>query len=297
MAPRENADDPVELTLTGRERDLGGFSVRRVLPSAQRRLIGPFIFFDVLGPATFPAGRGIDVRPHPHIALATITYLFEGEILHRDSLGSVEPIRAGDVNWMMAGHGIVHSERTSAEVRAQASRIHGLQTWVALPTSQEESEPRFEHHAASSLPVVKRPGAELRVVAGSAYGVTAPTGVLSPTLYVHARLEAGATLEVDEGHEERAVFAVSGEFECAGHPLPVGTMLVVRPGARAALRAIQGGDVMLVGGAPLDGPRHLYWNFVSSDPARIERAKADWREGRFPLVPGDSEERIPLPEG
>jgi redox-sensitive bicupin YhaK (pirin superfamily) len=292
----QNQDDPIELVLSARPRDLGGFSVSRVLPSVERRLVGPFIFFDHMGPASFEPGHGIDVRPHPHIALATITYLFEGEILHRDSLGSEQAIRPGDVNWMIAGRGIVHSERTAAEVRARGSRLHGLQTWVALPTSEEETEPRFDHHPEASLPVVNQPGVVLRVVAGTGYGAKAPTRVLSPTLYVHARFEPGASLSIDEEHEERAIFAVTGAFECEGRPLEAGTMLVLRPGARVTLRSETGGDAMLVGGARLDGTRHIWWNFVSSDPARIERAKVDWKEGRFPLVPADSLERIPLPE-
>jgi hypothetical protein len=288
-------DDPIELILAARERDIGGFSVGRVLPAVQRRQVGPFVFFDHMGPAAFAAGRGMDVRPHPHIGLATITYLFEGEILHRDSLGSEQAIKPGDVNWMIAGRGIVHSERTATSVRAHASALHGLQTWVALPKGEEEGDPRFDHHPERSLPVVRAPGAELRVLAGTAYGVAAPTRVLSPTLYVHARLESGASLVVDGEHEERAVFPVRGDFECEGRPLVPGTMSILRPGAGVMLHARSGGDLMLVGGARLDGPRHIFWNFVSSDEARIERAKADWREGRFPVVPGDSLERIPLP--
>jgi redox-sensitive bicupin YhaK (pirin superfamily) len=292
----EPQSDSIELRLQGRPRDLGGLIVRRALPSVPRRLVGPFIFFDHMGPVEFPAGKGIDVRPHPHIALATITYLFEGEIVHKDSLGSDQVIRAGDVNWMTAGRGIVHSERTGPGVRARGGPVHGIQTWVALPKKDEETEPRFEHHPARSLPVVRRPGAELRVLAGTAYGETSPARVLSPTLYVHARLEAGASLAIDEGHEERAVYAAMGAFTCEGSPLLPGAMLVLRPGAAVTVLASEPGDLMIVGGAALEGARHIEWNFVSSSLDRIERAKADWREDRFPKVPGDELERIPLPE-
>lgn len=293
-----NADAPaIDLVIESRPRDLGGFSVRRTLPSVQRRHLGPFVFFDHMGPADFAPGQGIDVRPHPHIALATITYLLEGEFVHRDSLGSEQPIRPGDVNWMIAGRGVVHSERTAPEVRARGARMHGIQTWVALPQADEEMEPRFEHHPRATIPVVHRPGAELHVIAGTAYGAKAPTGVLAPTLYVHARLDAGATLPVDEEHEERAVYVVDGSITCGSETFGEGAMLVLHPGAHVSLQALERANVMLIGGAPLDGPRHITWNFVSSSKERIERAKADWREGRFPKIPGDDVEFIPLPEG
>jgi redox-sensitive bicupin YhaK (pirin superfamily) len=288
-------NDPIDLVIVGRPRDLGGFSVRRALPSLQRRHVGPFVFFDHMGPAALAPGRGIDVRPHPHIALATITYLFEGEFVHRDSLGSNQPIRPGDVNWMVAGRGIAHSERTGAEVRERGGPLHGIQTWVALPQSAEESEPRFEHHPKDTLPVVTRPGAELRLIAGTAYGARAPTGILSPTLYVHVHLEAGATLDVDEEHEERAVYVTRGTVSCGDRELGEGSMILLRPGSHAVLRTANGADAMLIGGAPLDGPRLIWWNFVSSSMDRIERAKADWREGRFGKVAGDETEFIPLP--
>jgi redox-sensitive bicupin YhaK (pirin superfamily) len=249
-----------------------------------------------MGPVTFAPANGIDVRPHPHIALATITYVFEGEFVHRDSLGSEQVIRPGDVNWMVAGRGIVHSERTSPEVRARGAALHALQTWVALPVEHEEIDPRFEHHPSTSIPSVQLPGADLRIVAGSAYGRTAPTGVLSPTLYVHARLAAGAALEIDDGHEERAVYVADGAIECTGQQFQSGTMIVLEPGAQATVVASAASNVMFVGGAPLSA-RHIWWNFVASSKERIERAKSDWREGRFPKVPGDEVEFIPLPEG
>jgi redox-sensitive bicupin YhaK (pirin superfamily) len=239
----------------------------------------------------------MDVRPHPHISLATITYLFEGEILHRDSLGSRQPIVPGDVNWMIAGRGIVHSERTPTDVRARGGRMHGIQSWVALPIRDEEMDPQFNHHPARAIPILRLPGAELRVVAGTAYGLASPTRVLSPTLYVHARLEAGAEIAIDEEHVERAAYVVDGTFECDGCTLGPGVMFVLRPGAHVRVRATRAGNLMVVGGAPLDGPRHIWWNFVSSSKDRIEQAKAEWREGRFPKVPGDEQEFIPLPEG
>jgi redox-sensitive bicupin YhaK (pirin superfamily) len=295
------AEDSLELIVTGRTKDLGGFEVRRVLPAIERRNIGPFVFFDEMGPAEFPAApeaprAGIDVRPHPHIGLATLTYLFEGEILHQDSVGSHQVIRPGDVNWMVAGSGIVHSERTPPEVRGRARRLHGLQTWLALPRAHEETAPRFEHHPRATLPVVELLGAKLRVLAGTALGAHAPTGTFGGTLYAHAELEADAALAIDTEHAERAVYVVSGEVELDGRRFAPGAMLVLTPERQARLTATCRSDVMLVGGAPLDAPRHLVWNFVSSSTERLERAKRDWVEDRFPKVPGDSEERIPLPD-
>ncbi|MDI3282221.1 pirin family protein [Polyangium sp. 15x6] len=292
----KRGDGGIDLVIEGRPRDLGGFVVRRVLPSPMRRLVGPFIFFDHMGPVDFAPGEGIGVRPHPHIALATITYLLEGVFVHRDSLGSEQPIRPGDVNWMVAGRGVVHSERTSPEVKASGGRMHGIQTWVALPQKDEEIEPRFEHHPRSTIPIVNLPGAEIHVIAGTAYGAKAPTGVLSPTLYVHARLEADATLQVTDEHEERAVYVVDGSITCGGKTFTEGAMIVLRPGAEVSIRAIEATNVMLVGGAKIDGERHIFWNFVSSSKERLERAKADWREQRFPKIPGDDVEFIPLPE-
>ncbi|HET6146563.1 MAG TPA: pirin family protein [Polyangia bacterium] len=298
MSGAEGTGDGSDATLAriaGRARDLGGFEVRRVLPAHERQRVGPFIFFDHFGPIAFGPGQGMDVRPHPHIGLATVTYLFEGEIVHRDSLGSRQPIRPGDVNWMVAGQGIVHSERTSADVRTRGGRVHGLQCWVALPSDAEEVSARFEHHPGASLPVAHRRGATLRVIAGSAYGLTAPTGVLSPTLYVDVELAAGAEVPVDGEHEERALYVVEGSVACGGQRVDPGVLTVLRPGASASLAADAPARAVLIGGAPLAGPRYIEWNFVSSSRERLEQAKSDWRERRFPTVPGDENERIPLP--
>jgi redox-sensitive bicupin YhaK (pirin superfamily) len=283
--------------LEGRPRDLGGFSVRRVLPAGGLQTVGPFIFFDHMGPATFAPGAGVDVRPHPHIGLATVTYLFTGEFMHRDSLGTAQLIRPGDVNWMVAGRGIVHSERTPAESRGTAggAAIHGIQTWVALPREHEEIEPSFEHHPAPTLPEIREPGVELRLIAGAAYGREAPTSVYSPMFYLAATLRQDALVELPGEYAERAAYVVEGEIEVDGARHGVGDMVVFAAGGRAALRAVTAARVMLLGGAPVDGPRQIWWNFVSSSVERIERAKLDWREERFAPVPGD-DERIPLPE-
>ncbi len=291
----EAAGAAFDLLIEARPRDIGDFTVRRALPSPKRRLVGPFVFFDQMGPAVLPVGRGMDVRPHPHIELATLTYLFEGEIDHRDSLGSFQTIRPGDVNWMLAGKGIVHSERSPAEARARGVRIHGIQCWVALPLEHERAEPRFEHHPASTIPRMVRQGVVMEVIAGEAYGERSPVGVMSPTLYVHARLERDAELRIDEHHEERAIYVVEGSVACGPRTIPAGTMAVLRPGAEVTIRATDGARVMLLGGAKLDGPRFIEWNFVSSAKERIEEAKRAWVEDRFPRVPGDEKERIPLP--
>ncbi|HUA27128.1 MAG TPA: pirin family protein [Steroidobacteraceae bacterium] len=284
------------LAIDARTRDLGGFTVGRVLPSGARKLIGPFIFFDHMGPATFPPGRGIDVRPHPHIGLATVTYLFEGEIVHRDSLGSHQPIRPGDVNWMTAGRGIAHSERTGSDLRQSGARLDGLQLWVALPLRHEETDPEFHHHPARDLPAVDIAGTKIRVLAGSAFGETSPVRTFSPLFYVDAAMPAGSRLPLPDQYEERAAYVVSGKVECGEQRAERGRMLVFAPGAPATLRAVSDARVALVGGAAIDGERHIFWNFVSSSQARIEQAKRDWREGRFPKVPGDEQEFIPLPE-
>ena len=282
--------------IDARPRDLGGFTVGRVLPSAARKLIGPFIFFDHMGPAAFPPGRGIDVRPHPHIGLATVTYLFEGEIVHRDSLGSHQPIRPGDVNWMTAGRGIAHSERTGPELRQSGSRLDGLQLWVALPLRHEETDPEFHHHPAQDLPAIDVAGSHIRLLAGSAFGETSPVRTFSPLFYVDAAMPAGSELPVPNEYEERAAYVVSGTIECGNERAERGRMLVFAPDYPATLRAVSDARVALVGGAPIDGERHIFWNFVSSSQARIERAKRDWREGRFPKVPGDEREFIPVPD-
>jgi redox-sensitive bicupin YhaK (pirin superfamily) len=287
----------IELVITARPRDLGGFSVGRVLPSAQRRLVGPFAFFDHMIRHELAPGHGMDVRPHPHIGLATLTYLFEGEIVHRDSLGSVQPIRPGDVNWMIAGRGITHSERTGDERRRSGGPVHGIQCWVAFPTADEEIEPRFEHHSHEAIPLVERPGARLRVIAGSAYGARSPVGVRSPTFFVHAELEAGAELPMPEEHEGRAAYVVDGEIDGGdGHEFGPSSLLVFRPQTQATVRARRPSRLMLLGGAELDGPRHVWWNFVSSSTDRIERAKEQWRARGFPAIPGDDVEFIPLPD-
>jgi redox-sensitive bicupin YhaK (pirin superfamily) len=283
-----------ELLIHARERDVGGFFVRRVLPSLQRKLVGPFIFFDHLCRVDFPPGQGLDVRPHPHIALATLTYLFEGSFLHRDSLGYVQPIRPGEVNWMIAGRGIAHSERTSPEIRQSGGPLHGIQCWIALPREHEEIAPSFDHHPQATIPRISKPGVDLVVIAGSAYGATSPVRVLSPTLYVHARLAAGASFDVDEQHSERAIYVASGSATYGGTEYEAGHLLVLAPGSHRV--SSQGGaDLMLLGGAPLEGDRHIYWNFVSSSLERIERAKSDWTCGYFGRVIGDEQEFIPLP--
>lgn len=290
------APETIALVIEARPRDLGGFGVRRALPSGERRMVGPFIFFDHMGPTELAAGHGIDVRPHPHIALATVTYLFAGEMVHRDSLGSLQPIRPGDVNWMLAGRGIVHSERTGDEVRRRGGPLHGIQSWVALPRADEENAPFFDHHPAATIPAIHRAGAALHVVAGEAYGARSPVRVASPTLYVAAALESGAALPLPDEHPERAVYVVEGELAVGPRRFGAGTMVVFHPGA-AEVHARAASRLVLIGGAPLDGERHIWWNFVASSRERIERAKADWREGRFGVVPGDEREFIPLPEG
>jgi redox-sensitive bicupin YhaK (pirin superfamily) len=288
----------VAQVLEGRPRDLGGFGVRRVLPAGGLQTVGPFIFFDHMGPAVFAAGSGVDVRPHPHIGLATVTYLFAGEFMHRDSLGSAQLIRPGDVNWMVAGSGIVHSERTPAEARHAigGAAIHGIQTWVALPQSHEACAPAFEHHHAQALPEIRHEGAVLRLIAGEAWERRAPASVFSPMFYLDGSLEAGATVDLPDGYAERAAYVAEGEIDAGGTRHGVGRMIVFAPGESTSIRALVVSRVMLLGGAPLDGPRYIWWNFVSSSRDRIEQAKRDWRDGRFAPVPGD-DERIPLPEG
>jgi hypothetical protein len=285
--------DAVTVVIRPHNRDLGGFSVRRVLPAADRAAVGPFVFFDEMGPADFPPGQGINVRPHPHIGLSTVTYLFEGEILHRDSLGYVQPIRPGALNVMTAGRGIVHSERTPEGLLEGGQRLHGIQTWMALPDGAEEIEPAFEHVPADELPTVEATGARLTVILGAAYGARSPVGTHIDTVYVDAVLEAGARLALPEA-AELAVYVVGGELRVGHCQLPAHTMGVLAPGTDAALESDAPSRVVIVGGTSA-GPRRLWWNFVSSHPERIERAKADWRAGRFPRVPGD-DEHIPLPE-
>jgi redox-sensitive bicupin YhaK (pirin superfamily) len=289
------ACDAIERVIIPRTSDLGGFMVRRALPSAQRRMVGPFIFFDHMGPAEFRAGQGIDVRPHPHIGLATVTYLFAGEIMHRDSLGTVAAIRPGAVNWMSAGRGIAHSERTAADHRVAGEPLHGLQCWVALSAGQEEGAPDFVHHDASALPIETGEGKTVRVVAGQFLGLTSPVKTGWDTLMADVTLAAGASLPLDADTEERALYIVSGEVDIAGDRFEAGRLLVFRPGDRITVTATTPARLAVVGGAAMDGPRHIWWNFVSSRKERIEQAKADWKAGRFDGVPGESE-FIPLPE-
>ena len=285
-----------EAVIVPRTRDLGdGFEVRRALPSEERRTVGPFVFFDQMGPTVLRAGTGLDVRPHPHIGLATVTYLLDGEILHRDSLGTVQPIRPGEVNWMTAGRGIVHSERTPPELRTTGTRLFGIQTWIGLPNDREEVEPSFVHHAESALPMLEGDGKHVRVIAGEFQGARSPLAVFSETLYADAALAAGARLEVPPDYRERAIYIVEGRIAIAGDLFEAGRMLVFSPGDAILVDAIAQARCLLLGGEPLDGPRHLWWNFVSSSVERIDQAKADWREGRFPRVP-DETEFIPLPE-
>ena len=285
----------VELVIGSRAKDLGDLVVRRVLPSSERQRVGPFIFFDQMGPARLAAGSGIDVRPHPHIGLATVTYLFDGVIQHRDSLGSDQAITPGAVNWMTAGRGIVHSERTPQALRAEGSSLNGLQVWLALPRESEETDPAFVHHPASAMPRIERPGAVLTLIAGEAWGTRSPVETASPTFYAAGTLDAGAALAIPDEIEERAVYLVEGAIAIDGQRLAPGAMAVLRRSAQARIVAERASRLALVGGAPLEGERHLWWNFVSSSRERLEQAKSDWKEGRFPGVPGDPE-FIPLPE-
>ncbi|HET7557288.1 MAG TPA: pirin family protein [Rhodanobacteraceae bacterium] len=282
--------------LRGREHDLGGFHVRRLLPQMQCRSVGPFVFFDHMGPARFPAGMGVDVRPHPHIGLATVTWLFEGVMRHRDTLGSVQDIRPGAVNWMTAGRGIAHSERTPPEARVEGAPLHGIQTWVALPLADEETEPAFHHVPGDKLPGVEGAGVRLTVVAGNAHGLQSPVPVFSPTLYLAGEMTGGATFELDDEHEQRALYVVEGAVAIGDQLIQAQTLAVLPEQDPVRMRAIENSRVVILGGAALDAPRHLWWNFVSSSRERIEQAKRDWAEGRFGLVPGDDREFIPLPE-
>ncbi|MCP3169757.1 pirin family protein [Myxococcus qinghaiensis] len=288
----------LETVIVPRTRDLGdGFEVRRALPSSRRRMVGPFIFLDQMGPSVLQAGKGLDVRPHPHIGLATVTYLFDGEVLHRDSLGVVQTIRPGAVNWMVAGRGIVHSERTPPEARVKANRLFGIQFWVALPGSHEEVAPSFEHTPAEALPVIKDHGLELRLIAGELFGEKSPARTQSPLFYADVKLDVGTRLPVPTVHEERGLFIAEGQVEVGGESFGPGQLLVLRPGADVVARGGGAGQsrLLLFGGEPMDGPRHIWWNFVSSSKERIEQAKEDWMAKRIGQVPGETE-FIPLPE-
>jgi redox-sensitive bicupin YhaK (pirin superfamily) len=280
--------------ITGRERDLGGFVVRRVLPFESRQMVGPFIFFDHMGPTNFAPGQGIDVRPHPHIALATVTYLFSGALEHRDSLGTVRVIRPGDVNWMTAGRGIAHSERTPQALRQSGAQSHGIQSWVALPDGQEDGEPSFVHYPAADLPQRKLDGVHLAVIAGEAFGMRSSVTTLWPTLYVDAQFADGASLEVAPEHTERAVYVAQGRLESGDAVLTEGQMGVLDPASCPRLRARGPTRAMLLGGERFPTPRYIWWNFVASSQDRIEAAKARWKRGEFAKVPGETE-FIPLP--
>ena len=290
------AEDPFLLTLQPTTHDLGGFKVHRTLPHRERTTVGPFIFFDQMGPARLPPDTGVDVRSHPHINLATVTYLFAGALEHRDSLGTRARIEPGAVNLMTAGRGITHSERSPADVRAAGPELSGIQTWLALPSAKEEIDPAFEHVAKAELPLIEEGGSRARIVMGSLWGRSSPVTCHSETIYADIALAPGGAMPVDPEAEERALYVAEGEASLDGLRLEPMTLYVLRPGARFALRSERGARVMLCGGAALDGPRHVWWNFVSSRRDRINQAKADWRAGRFDLPPDDREEFIPLPE-
>ena len=282
----------IQLLIRPKEKDLGEFTVRRVLPAPQRRMVGPFIFFDHMGPAEFPPGQGIQVRPHPHIGIATITYLFEGEIMHRDSLGFEQPIRPGAVNLMTAGRGIVHSERAGSDLD-EHSRLHGIQSWMALPNGQEENEPAFEHTPAADLPEITQGGVTIRIIIGEAFGHTSPVTSHLPMLYLHCAALEDTELTLPDDYDEQAFYVVSGKVRVGDVDVTDGTMIVVRPDTSATIRITRGSQVMVIGGeAP--GERHIWWNFVSSSKERIEQASQEWSQGGFERIDGD-DEFIPLP--
>jgi redox-sensitive bicupin YhaK (pirin superfamily) len=297
-SPEDEPVDAIEQVLTARSRPIDGFDVARLLPAAERRMVGPFIFFDHFGPDKLPPGQGFDVRPHPHINLATVTYLFQGGMFHRDSLGSQQRIEPGAINWMTAGRGIVHSERTPPDQRATGSEPHGLQLWVALPRAVEESDPSFRHYPAETLPSLDVEGVVVRVMVGAAFGLTSPVAVLSPTLYAEIRLPPGRRVQVPASHEQRAVYVVDGAITTSGVRAERRQMVAFRRSALPVVTADgpRGAHLVLIGGDPLDGPRHIWWNFVSSSKERIEQAKADWKAMRIGIIPGDDQEFIPLPD-
>lgn len=299
--PIGDAVDSIETVIVPRARDLGGFEVRRALPAPKRQMVGPFIFFDQMGPAEFLSGQGIDVRPHPHIGLATVTYLHRGAIHHRDSLGTDSWIEPGDVNLMVAGHGITHSERMDGAARDNPTTLFGIQSWIALPEDREDDPAAFVHAAAADLPVLEGEGKQVRLILGNAYGASAPVEVPSELFYLDAVLESGASIPLPDEHEDRGVYVLQGEVEVAGETYAEGRMMVFRPGDRLSLRAgAQGARLMILGGATLNGPRHIWWNFVASSGDKINAAKeawraGDWAHGRFQLPVGDDAEYIPLP--
>lgn len=300
-SPTTTDMDAIETLIVPRARDIGGFEVRRALPSARRQMVGPFIFFDQMGPAEFLTDQGIDVRPHPHIGLATVTYLYNGEFQHRDSLGTNQMIYPGEVNWMIAGNGVTHSERTSDDTRKGPSKLFGIQTWVALPEKHEETDAGFEHHAQEALPFLEAEGKQVRLIIGNAYGETAPTKTFTEMFYADAILEAGADLPLPDNHEDRGIYVTQGSIEVAGDDFAAGQMMVFRPGDPITVKAgPAGARLILLGGETLEGPRHIWWNFVASSKEKIEAAKqawadGDWEHGRFQLPPDDKDEFIPLP--
>jgi redox-sensitive bicupin YhaK (pirin superfamily) len=289
--------DAIEHVIVPRLRDIGDFEVHRVLPAAERQMIGPFIFFDRFGPVVMKRGTGMDVRPHPHIGLATVTWLFDGIIFHRDSLGSEQPISPGELNWMTAGKGIVHSERTPTMFRALGQTMFGLQSWVALPKQHEESAPAFEHVAEAQMTILQDKGRWVKVIAGSMYGETAPVKTMSDMFYADVRLEQGAALPLPPEHVERGLYLISGKIKIAGREIEPGKLVAFKPHSEIIVKALEASHFMLLGGEPMDGPRHIWWNFVSSSKEKIEAAKEEWRTGKFKIVPGDEKEFIPLPPG
>lgn len=294
--------DALETLIIPRARDIGGFDVRRALPSPKRQMVGPFIFFDQMGPAEFITEGGIDVRPHPHIGLGTVTYLYRGEFEHRDSIGSHQMIYPGEVNWMTAGRGVTHSERTSEKTRGTRHSLFGIQTWIALPEHLEESDPDFEHHGKEALPLISDAGSEARLILGAAYGETSPVTMPSETFYLDVVLQPGAGFPLPDNHEDRGIYVTEGAIEVAGDIFEAGRMMVFRPGDRISVKAgPQGARLMALGGATMNGSRYIWWNFVSSSKERIEQAKedwkaADWENGPFRLPPGDAQEYIPITE-
>ncbi|KAA0019528.1 pirin family protein [Salinicola corii] len=300
--PNDVGIDAIETLIIPRARDLGGFEVRRALPAPKRQMIGPFIFFDQAGPAELLTGQGIDVRPHPHIGLGTVTYLFRGDFHHRDSTGADQVIQPGELNWMVAGRGVTHSERTTRAARNAVNSLFGIQTWLALPESHEDIAPSFEHHGKATLPVIEDGGTRVRLILGSAYGKTAPATMFSETFYADVMLEAGSLLPLPDDHEDRGIYIVEGSISIAGQDYAAPQMMVFRPGDRITVAAGgHGARLMILGGATLGGPRYIWWNFVASSRERIEEAKAEWRaedwgNGRFDLPIDDREEHIPLPD-
>lgn len=299
--PEAGRLEDIETLIVPRARDLGDFEVRRALPAPQRQMVGPFIFFDHMGPVEFLTGQGIDVRPHPHIGLGTVTYLYDGEFQHRDSLGTNQMIYPGEVNWMVAGQGVTHSERTSDATRLGTSRLYGIQTWVALPEKDEERDASFEHHSKKSLPFLEGEGKKLRLIMGRGWGARAPVSTFTDMFYADVEMRPGARLPMPDDHEDRGLYVLEGSVEIAGQTFDKGRMMVFRPGdAMTVTAGEQGARIMALGGETLNGPRHIWWNFVASSREKIDAAKeawaqGDWAHGRFRLPPGDEDEFIPLP--